>query len=193
MNCFSCRPVVQLSDEGRRLTKILQNLTYGYTFVAILKLFLGDFNNFLNDILTIIVTILTYSQTNYFMASFLVLLMLFQSFILSTALMLIIQNYLFSYVVVNSYVQFLYIIILLASYILTITLVYYSFQAYREYKALFFEQHQIALLRSYSKKSFYLFLDRIPDRELGDDTHRSNRVQPSESFQAFRGQGTTWG
>jgi hypothetical protein len=150
--------MVQLSDNGKRFTKILENLTYGYTILAVLKLFFGDFNNFLNDILTIIITILTFTQTNYFMASFLVLLTLFQSFILSMTIMLIIQNYLFSYLVINSLIEFLYLSILLASFILTITLVYYSFQAYKEYKALFFEQHHIAQLRSYSKiKNFNFF------------------------------------
>jgi hypothetical protein len=151
MNCFSCRPVVQLSDDGKRLTKILENLTYGYTILAVLKLFFGDFNNFLNDILTILITILTFTQTNYFMASFLVLLSIFQSFFLSVTVLLIIQNYYFGFLKIGSLIEYIYLSILFASQMMNFFLVYYSFNAYREYKALFLDQHQISLLRNYSK------------------------------------------
>ena len=154
MNCFSCRPVVQLSEDGKRLSKILENLTYGYTILAVLKLFFGDFNNFLNDILTILITILTFTQTNYFMASFLVLLSIFQSFFLTVTVLLIIQNYYFGFLIISSLIEYIYLSILLVSQMMNFFLVYYSFNAYREYKALFLEQHQISLLRSYSKINF---------------------------------------
>lgn len=142
MFCFNCRPIVKLSIEGRRFTGMIENLTIAYVVIAILKLFLGDFNSFLNDILTVLMLVMTTMQANYFMAAILIFILLIQTFYLTVGILLIVQDYCFGFIAIDSFFQFFYITLLLASLAVNIALVYYTFLAYREYKALFKEQSQ---------------------------------------------------
>lgn len=142
MNCFSCRPIVTVSDQAKKLRIHLEKLTYIYATLAIIKLLLGDFNNFLNDILTILMIVLTFIQANYFMAAILIFILLFQTFFLTVTVMLILQNYVFGMLEITSSIQYFYLLLIFATYIVNLMLVYYTFKAYKEYRALFIEQHQ---------------------------------------------------
>ncbi len=144
MFCLSCRPIVKLSDEGKRISKHLETLTYTYILLAILKLLLGDFNNFLNDFLTVLMVVLTYVQANYFMASLLIFMLSFQAFFLMTGFLLILQNYYIGYLIIISFINYFYIFLILCTLIVNILLIHFSFLAYREYKALYLEQSQIS-------------------------------------------------
>ena len=142
MFCLSCRPLVKLNEEGRKINKKLENLTFVYAFLALIKLILGDFNNFLNDIFLILILTLSYIQANFIMTAFSIFMILFQTFFTTIAILLLVQNYLFGLVDFSlwSWIQYLYFFVILSCLALNIMLTYYSFLAYREYKATFYEE-----------------------------------------------------
>lgn len=140
MFCNNCKPSVNLSSEGHRITKILQTLTYCFLFLIVLKLLFGDFNGFFNDILTLILLILTFIQTNYFMAGMLIFFLLFQSFYIFIFVGLILQDSILGMITIELNFSFFYLIITLLSLVLYCALIYYTFEAYKEYKALYIEQ-----------------------------------------------------
>jgi hypothetical protein len=150
MFCFSCKPIVNVSSEAKRLGKNLENLAYIYLLITMLKLFLGDFDNFLNDIFTILMVILTYIQANFFMATFLIFMLIYQFFFVIVSFLLIIQDYSLGLIAIETGIQSFYIFLIFLTCIIHICLIFYSFLAYKEYKALFYEQSQLAAMNNYS-------------------------------------------
>jgi hypothetical protein len=181
MQCFDCRPIVLLSPEGKRLSKILENLTYVYIVIAILKLFFGDFSTFFNDMLVILMIVMTFFQASFLMASISIFFLLFQEFYVIVFTLLILQDLYFNLIEIQSTMFIFYLILTLASLVIYILLTYYIFLAYREFKALFIEQHSG---NSGSAAGNAAGNARSEERQ---NLNRDNRNRP------FSGTGYTWG
>lgn len=140
MNCFSCSPIVILSPEGREVKQILEKLTYAYLALVVLRLLLGDFNSFFNELIIIWFLVLTFMQASYIMASITIFILLFDAFYTLIFVMLIIQDYLLGMLERFPLGFLVYFGINLLGLVISITLVHYLFKGYKEFKALFFEQ-----------------------------------------------------
>jgi hypothetical protein len=136
----SCKPIVNISERGRKVSKTLENLNYAYIILAFIKLLLGDFNSFINDLLTIFLLIMTFMQASFFMAGLLIFIVMFQTFYVLVFDLLILQNWYFNLMYISFGVSGFYVFIMYVSLVLNVTLIYFIFQAYKEYKALFYEQ-----------------------------------------------------
>ena len=136
----NCKPIVNLSQEGIKQSKNLEYLTYALTILAFIKLLLGDFNAFLNDIINVLMLLCTFMQASYTMAIWLMFFMIYNTFLMSTSLLLIIQNwYLGVLEILGGYIS-LYIFLVFVSCVLYIVIIHFSFLAYKEYKALYIEK-----------------------------------------------------
>jgi hypothetical protein len=153
MFCLNCNPIVSLSPEGRHYVRVLKYLNYFYIIVTFFKLVLGDVNGFFNDFLTIFMLILTFMQANFVVAMIVIFILLMQTFYTLIFLLLILQNSYFGFVQINSLVA-TYLFLVVVSLFLYILLTYYTFLAYREFKALFKEQSQHSSSYNY-RKIFY--------------------------------------
>ena len=142
MFCFSCKPIVELSFEAKSISKKLEKLTYFYLITSVIKIIFGDFSSFINDIFIILLTLLTFSGANYFIAAILIFTILYQNFFIMIGLALLYQNYYLGFLNMVSWILIFYLIIIVTSLILSFLILYYSFLAYKEYKALFIEQHR---------------------------------------------------
>lgn len=151
MFCFNDGPMVSLSEKAKDINRYIEILLYGYIVVASVRLIFGDFNNFFNDIMTILSAFLSILQGNYFWTSILILFLILNVFYEMTNLLLIIQNWLLGLLSFNVSINQIYFFMVISSLIINICLIYFSFLAYRELKALFFEQHSITALNPYSK------------------------------------------
>jgi hypothetical protein len=174
MFCFSCRPIVQLSDEAKQISKCLENLTYFYLGTGLLKLLFGDYNSFLNDIVIILLTVLTFSGANYYIAAILVFMLIFQGFFTICAFALLIQNYYFGLIMISSWIQLIYISVISFSLILSLIILYYSFLAYKEYKALFIEQHHLNAMRNYGEDIYLISSEHSRFRNSNKRKHRDS-------------------
>jgi len=169
MFCFNDGPMVSISERAKCINRYLEIFLYGYIIVALVRFIFGDFNNFLNDLTTILSAFLSIIQSNYFWTSILIIFLLLNVFYEITNLMLIIQNWLLGFFTFDSSSGCIYLIVVISSLIINCFLSYYSFLAYRELKALFYEQHTISTTDQYSK--LYLILVSLTDSELEMSEH----------------------
>lgn len=136
----NCKPIVTLSPYGRKISKTLENLTYIYLFVSLLKLMCGDFNSFLNDLFTILILVMSFLQANFFVTAILIFFLIFNSFYILVFLLLLIQDWFIGFEIPFNAISSFYVFLVIVSFLLNIYLIMYSFFAYKEYKALYMEQ-----------------------------------------------------
>lgn len=140
MNCCSCEPIVKLNPEGLKLVFILKILFYIFLVLTILQFFFIDFSGAINSIIALLVLFLLFNQANYMFAGLLMVFVTFSLFYASIFIGLRIQNRILGlkdvYTEEGRYIAVLVIYSL--SFIFYIVLIFYSFKAYKEFKALLY-------------------------------------------------------
>ena len=155
----NCQRIINLSPEGQKLTKTLENLTVLFSVIAFIKLFLGDFNGFINDILMTLFLVMTFMQASFIMAIWTIFMLILNSFYVFVFVLLRIQDWFLGIVFIENGFATFYVFIMYISAVLYILLIRYTFLAYREYKALFYEQRGVD--NGYSNLFFYFFKDLL--------------------------------
>lgn len=181
MNCCDFSQVITHNDNSSKLTNTLKFYTFLYLGFSILKLFVMKGGDFFSEILIFFLLLLTINQCYFYTAIFALFFVLFQLFIESFTLLLIIQDYVFNLAQINMLIA----IIELLSVILYFLIVSCTFKAYREYKALYFEQGGNG--RMYNRIN-----DGGNDIELQNQSDNQNE-NGKKKFVPFSGKGATWG
>lgn len=140
MNCCQCEPMVALNAEGHRLVKILKILFFCYLALIVAKIVIGDFNGALSNVISMIILLLAFLQCNYLICGFLIFFSCFNLFYSLVFIGLRIQNNTAGIPdrFTSSGLYISGIIIAVVSIGFYITLIYYAFKSYKEFKALLF-------------------------------------------------------
>jgi hypothetical protein len=137
-----CDPVIRLNTEGLRLNKVLKILFFIYILFIIAKIFLKDYNGALSDFINTIVLIFCFLICHYLLTAFLIFMLLFSTFYCAVFLALRLQNKISDlpdqYIADGIYTPI--IIVQFLALIFYIVLIYYSFQAFKEFKATYFNE-----------------------------------------------------
>jgi len=134
-----CNPVINLTSEGVRLAKILKVLFFLLIFLIIFKLVLGDLNGGLSGLILCAFIIITFLSCHYLFAGYTIFFAIFSLFYTIVFLGLRAQNKMAGlkdkYLMNNIY-TFL-VVVEAISFVYYFTLIYYSFQSYKEFKAIY--------------------------------------------------------
>lgn len=179
MNCCDLTPVITHNEASLKFTNELKFFTFLYLGFCIFKILLFQGGDFLTELIILILLLLTFTQCYFYTAMFALFLILFQLFFQTFSLLLILQDYLLNLANIGVFV----IVIEIISFTLYLLLVRSLFKAYREYKALFFEQASGG--RVYNR-----FNDGGNDVELNN---MDNNSEGKKKFVPFSGKGQTWG
>jgi hypothetical protein len=135
-----CEPVITLSPKARSLIKCLQILFFVYFLVLLSQLIFLNFNGAMSSVITMLVLVMTFLMCHFLLAGFVIFLVFFNLFYSLIFIGLRIQNKIAGlhdkYFKNELYIAL--IIIESLSIVFFIILIYYAFQAYREFKALYF-------------------------------------------------------
>ena len=101
MNCCDFSRVITHNDNSSKLTNTLKFYTFLYLGFSILKLFVMKGGDFFSEILIFFLLLLTINQCYFYTAIFALFFVLFQLFIESFTLLLIIQDYVFNLAQIN--------------------------------------------------------------------------------------------
>ncbi len=137
MNCCDCRRIVVLSSDGEYYTKCLKILFFIYIFVLIGKIIAQDFDSIISNLICIFLLIITFLQANFIFAGILIFFICANLFYSLIFLGLRIQNRSSSIVDKFTGSEGLYwyaVIFSILSVIFFVVMIYYTFQAYKEYK-----------------------------------------------------------
>ena len=137
MNCCDCSPVIQHNDTSKKLTSDLRCLTFlyiGFEFIFTV-MFRGDF---LNKIFIFLFLLFTTNKLHFVIAQLTIFFMLFELFFEIMTLLLLSQNYMLGL----SNIHPLFVVMELIEIVLNCIIVKATFDAYKEYKAILFEQIQ---------------------------------------------------
>jgi len=186
MFCVDCEPTITPTHYAKKIIKILQSLNYSFFFFILIKLILGDINGFLNDFIISLSIYMTYRTANYFTAAITIFILLIQIVIYSFQFLLILQNSFLNMVQIDSTVKYLYVIIIVLSLLFYYAFTYFTFLAYREFKAIYREESTGS--NNYRNELLNI-LERLANVE---DRHEATNAE-SKGFVAFQGKGTSWG
>lgn len=181
MNCCDFSQVITHNDNSSKLTNTLKFYTFLYLGFILIRHFIMKGGDFFSEILIFFLLLLTINQCYFYTAIFALFFVLFQLFIESFTLLLIVQDYILNLAQINIIVA----IVELLSVILYTLIVSYTFKAYREYKALYFEQGGNG--RVYNRLN-----DGENDIELKNESENQNQTG-NKKFIPFSGKGATWG
>ncbi len=137
----NCRPVVTLSEKGKSLVSCLRILFFIYMIVVILQIVIQNFSNGFTSIISLLLLLGTFLTCHFLITGIFIFLTMFQIVSSFFFVGLIIQNKILGlqdiYSASNGY--FITVIVFEILMILFfLTLIYYAFQAYKEFKALYF-------------------------------------------------------
>lgn len=168
MNC--CTPTIDLTtQESQKITEKLKLTLFLYLIYSVVKMFFVPTDLF-NELFLIIFVILTVIQYYFVLAAMSIFFILIQLVFSSFPVLLVIQNYFLGLATAPLKI-FIIQSINLCFYVL---LTYYCFKAYKEYKALFYEQRG---------NNNYV---KLEDKE-------SQKTESKKGYVPFSGKGTTWG
>lgn len=134
----TCEPVIRLNEKGNQLVKTLKILLFFYILLIAAKIVVRDWDTIINDFIGILILLVTFLQCHYLYSAFLIWFTIFNSFYCVIFIGQRIQNLVlklsdrFATIYTPSF------IVSGMSLIFYIVLIYYAFQAYKEFKALYF-------------------------------------------------------
>ncbi len=135
-----CEPVITLNQDCLKLNKTLKILFFIYIIFIIGKIFLRDYNGAFSDFLNILLLILCFLLCHYLIAGYLIFMVLFTTFYALVFLGQRVQNkvtgQLDIFLIKGIFAPV--IVLQTLSFIFYIILIYYLFQAFKEYKAVYF-------------------------------------------------------
>jgi hypothetical protein len=140
MFCFDCEPTITPTHEAKKLIKVLRSLNYSFLFFILIKVILGDINGFFNDLIISLSIYMTYRTANYFTAAITIFILIIQIVIYSNQFLLILQNSFLNMIQIDSTVKYLYVMIIVLSLLFYYAFIYFTFLAYREFKAIYREE-----------------------------------------------------
>jgi hypothetical protein len=147
-----CDPIIKLTPQGERLKKILTILFFIYFLVIIGRIIIRDYNSIISDFITIIILMMTMFMCHYMIAGFLIWKVLFDLFYTLVFLGLRIQNKVTpSLSDPYEYINMYYPAVAISSLtcVFYCFLIYYAFQAYKEFKAIFYGYGAPINIRNY--------------------------------------------
>lgn len=134
-----CNPVIRLTEEGNRLKLILKIMFFIYIFFVVAKIFLFDLQGALSDLINVLILILSFLVCHYMLVSLLLFMVFFSCFNNLVFLGLRIQNKIKNlpdtYISKGIYTHV--VIVQSLEFIFYIFLIYYAFQTYKEFKAIY--------------------------------------------------------
>jgi hypothetical protein len=137
-----CDPVIRLNTEGLRLNKILKILFFIYILFLVAKIFLKDYNGAISDFINIMILIFSFLVCHYLIPAFLIFMLLYSLFYCAVFLALRLQNKISDLpdqFITNGILTPVLIVQSLA-FIFYIVSIYYAFQAFKEFKAIYFNE-----------------------------------------------------
>jgi hypothetical protein len=159
----NCQPVIPLSEKGKSLQGCLRILFFVFLIFIIIQLVIQDFSNGFSSFITLIILVATFMMCHYLLAGILIFYTMFQILFSVFFIGLMIQNKIFGFRDRYSSSNGFYVTVMIvevALIIFYVILIYYGFQAYKEFKALYFsrEYGKIFIFRLYylnNSKSSY--------------------------------------
>jgi len=148
-----CQPIILLNQEGLRLTKILKIFFFIYLFILVGKIILKDYNGAFTDLICILILMTTFLCCHFILSAFLIFMVIYSLFFSLVFLGLRIQNRVAGLkdVYLKDDLSYYSIIVIQGlTLIFYSCLIYYSFQSYKEYKAIFMNGG------GYRKKKFWI-------------------------------------
>jgi hypothetical protein len=134
-----CNPVITLTSEGARLAKILKVLFFLCIFLIVAKLVLGDLHGGLSGLILCAFIVITFLSCHYLFAGYTIFFAIFSLFYTIVFIGLRVQNKMAGLkdkFLMNNIYTFLLVVEVL-SFFYYFVLIYYSFQSYREFKAIY--------------------------------------------------------
>jgi hypothetical protein len=137
-----CDPVIRLNTEGLRLNKILKFLFFIYILFLVAKIFLKDYNGAISDFINMMILIFSFLVCHYLIAAFLIFMLLYSLFYCAVFLALRLQNKISDLPdqFINDGIFTPVLIVQSLAFIFYIVLIYYAFQAFKEFKAIYFNE-----------------------------------------------------
>lgn len=132
-----CDPVIRLTPEAKRLVCILKTLFFIYVMLIFLEIVFGNYNEAFSGIMIVLLLLMTFMQCYFLMAGYLIFLAAFSAFYALIFIGQRAQNKIAGlpdrFLIHGFYIAVLVLECLM--FIYYIILIYYSFQAYKEFKA----------------------------------------------------------
>ena len=139
----NCNPVIPLSEKAKSLVGSLRVLFFVFLIFIITQIVIQDFSNGFSSFITLIILLATFMMCHYLLAGILIFFTMFQIVFSFFFLGLRIQNQIFGFKDRYSSSNSFFVTVMIvetALIIFYVILVYYGFQAYKEFKAIYFNR-----------------------------------------------------
>ena len=186
MGC-NCQPQITHSQLSSQLTEKLKFTTFVLIAFSLIKIFILQGYNILNDLLLALILYGLFTQLSYFMGYFAIFFNLINFIFELLYLLQIIQNIIMGF---SSKGAVFIAVVRFINLLIYYFLLKYSFLCSREYKALFVEQKTGGVFEEY--QMFTEDFNNNHAKMPSDFSYQKIENEP-KGYKPFSGQGQTWG